>query len=78
MSIINQQNTATAYLPFWQIVPSYPAGQVQLNLLTWSAQVPPFLHGVLAHSFVSVKEEDMRKKIRDQCTNIRFKKDTFL
>ena len=73
MSIINQQNTATAYLPVWQIVPEYPAGQKHWNLLTWFAQVPPFTHGLLAHSSISVKEEEIRKQIRDQCTNIRFK-----
>jgi len=40
-------------LPVSQSLPVYPVPQVQVYVFSWSVQVPPFLHGWLAHSSIS-------------------------
>ena len=52
---IDTKKWQTTHLPVWQVVPVIPAGQVHWNLLTWSTQVPPFWHGLLAHSLISTE-----------------------
>lgn len=39
-----------------QSVPKYPTLQIHLNMPTKSTHSPPFLHGELAHSFISVEQ----------------------
>jgi len=47
-----------ADLPMSQVSPSNPALHRQENLFKWSEQVAPFMHGWLAHSSISVRQQD--------------------
>ena len=46
----------TKHLPVSQWVPVYPSAHPQVYELTASVHVAPFIQGVLAHSFTSIKK----------------------
>ena len=54
----------TIYLPASQRTPPYPGGQAQTNLFTRSLHDPPFWHGLLAHSFISERQIQVKVKTR--------------
>ncbi len=50
------------YLPISQLGPPNPGTHVHSYPLIKSVQVPPFKHGSLAHSLMSIEEEMIEKQ----------------
>ena len=55
----NQHN-----LPVWHCAPVYVGGQLQTYPLTWSVQDPPFKHGLLEHSSISMRQTNQIRTIK--------------
>ena len=52
----------TIYKPISHRLPENPGGQLQLNSLIRSVQVPLFKQGLLSHSFISERKKETNKQ----------------
>lgn len=57
MIIVKVTNQLTENLPVSQSFPVQPEGQVQTYFPYLFVHVPPFLHGLLSHSLMSVEKD---------------------
>lgn len=57
MIIVKVTNQLTENLPVSQSFPVQPEGQVQTYFPYLFVHLPPFLHGLLSHSLMSVEKD---------------------